>query len=431
MSNQNTVFYQKSKAVFVDFHGDEMTSDGGVVLLEKIEKKFGYINEISKAYIDSRNQSLIHHKAVDLFKQRIFGLVLGYQDCNDVNYLKNDPVISSILNGSLASQPTLSRFEMSVDRKVIYSLCESFVSHYINSLRGRKKIILDFDGTDDKTHGHQQLALFNGYYGHHMYHQLFVHDGETGQIVLPVLRPGNSHSNRWFVAILKRLVKKIRSHYPEIEIVIRADAGFSCAPFYKLANECNLKYTIGIASNSILKAKAEKVQSAVRHIFEDGSEKHQHFFNFQYQAQTWEQEQNCIAKVEWTGKGLNTRFVISNMDEASVRDIYFGFYVKRGESSENRIKEVKNMCFADRLSNHFFWPNFFRLILSSMAYEIFRLIKKEISQTKHEWAKKWQVDTIRLCLLKIGGTIKSTVRRVYYSFSKAFPQQKLFLELLQ
>jgi len=271
--------------------------------------------------------------------------------------------------------------------------------------------------------------MFNGYYGHYMYNELFFHDGDTGQIIVPVLRPGNSHSNKWYVSILKRVVKKIRKAYPNMEIVIRGDAGFSCPAFYQLADENDLFFALGLPSNEILKKRVARVQKAVKHLYVSESTKHQHFMAFEYQAGSWHKPQKCYAKVESTGKGLNTRFIVSNMQEEDGRSLYLGFYVQRGETSENRIKEVKNMCFADRLSNHGFWANFLRLLISSLAYEMFLLLKQALKRTSFDVAKTWQINTIRASLLKIGATIKKTKRRIFYRFSKAFVYQDLFREL--
>lgn len=354
----------------------------------------------------------------------------GYEDCNDVHHLKHDPLFEDVLGGEMASQPTLSRFENSIDKKTIFNLCYAWLDRYVKSLKGRKRIIIDIDATDDPTHGNQQLSLFNGYYNQFMYNELFFHDGETGQIIMPVLRPGNSHSNRWYVGILRRIIKRIRSQYPDIEITIRADSGFSCSPFYELAKKKNLKYVIGLASNQVLKRKVERAAKAVRHLYLNQGKKHQHFFNFEYQAQSWEHSQQVIAKVESTGIGMNIRFIVSNIECESAREVYFGTYVKRGDSSENRIKEVKNMCFSDRLSTQGFLSNFFRLIMSCLAYELFLLIKQMIEKTRFQNAKSWQVDTIRTLLLKVGGTIKRTKKRIIYKLSKSFVYKDLFTELL-
>lgn len=358
-------------------------------------------------------------------------LMQGYEDCNDVFHLQHDPLYKDILEGDLASQPTLSRFENSISKQTIFSLCYGWIDRYVSSLKGRSSITIDIDATDDATYGKQQLSMFNGYYGQFMYNELFFHDGYTGQIIVPVLRPGNSHSNKWYVSILKRVIHKIRRVYPDMELIIRADSGFSCAGFYELADKHALKYTIGIASNKVLKRKVFRASKAVKHLYLDQGQKHQHFISFPYKAKSWHKEQQCYSKVESTGLGMNIRHIISNFEATQARDIYFGFYVKRGEASENRIKEIKNMCFSDRLSNHGFFANFFRLLISSIAYELFLILKTKIKKTKFENAKKWQISSIRTYLLKVGATIKKTKRRIFYRLSKAFVYQNLFLELIK
>ena len=270
------------------------------------------------------------------------------------------------------------------------------------------------------------MSLFNGYYGQYMYNELFFHDGQTGQTILPVLRPGNSHSNKWFVGILKRIIIKIRAKYPEMIITIRADAGFSGAPFYEFADQYNLKYAIGLSTNNRLKKIVKRAKDAVEFLYQKHSKKHQHFISYKYKTDSWHSEQQCYSKVESTGKGMNIRHFVSNIEGSEAREIYFGFYVKRGEASENRIKEVKNMCFSDRLSNQGFWANFFRLFLSTMAYEMFIFLKSRIKLTKFNKEKRWQIDTIRTYLLKVGATIKITKKRIYYLLSKAFVYKNLF-----
>ncbi len=429
MSYKNTFFYRKNKAVSVDFSAGEISSDGSVVLLEKLEREHGLLRYFSKLIPDARDPLRTVHGREKQLKQRVFMLMQGYEDTNDVEYLGNDPLYKDILEGDMASQPTMSRFENSMGKASVFAMCHAWIDRYVGTLAGRKRIVIDIDSTDDPTHGNQQLSMFNGYYGRFMYNELFFHDGDTGQIIVPVLRPGNSHSNKWYVAILKRVVERIRAAWPEMEIVVRGDSGSGCAPFYRLADDMDLGYALGLSSNEVLKRRVARAQGAVRHLFVDNGTKHQHFMAYRYKAGSWHKEQQCYAKVESTGKGPDVRHIVSNMDEGDAREIYFGFYVKRGEASENRIKEVKNMCFSDRLSDHGFWANFFRLLISSLAYEMFLLLKRAIKKTRFEAAKKWQISTIRASLLKVGATIKVTKRRVYYRLSKAFVYQDLFREL--
>lgn len=430
MSEKTTAFYRGNTEVSVDFSAEGVSSDGAVVLLEKLERKHNLISRFSCHIPDKREASKVDHSIEKLLKQRVFTLMQGYEDCNDVGHLNKDPLFRDILGGDMASQPTLSRFENSVDKHALFGLCHSWVDRYVDSLEGRSEIIIDIDSTDDPTHGRQQLSMFHGFYGQFMYNELFFHDGQTGQIIVPVLRPGNSHSNRWYVAILERVIQKIRDRYPAIEITIRADSGFSCPAFYRLADQQKLYYVVGIASNDVLKRRVRRLADAVERRYVSQGEKYQHFISFHYQAGSWHAPQPCYAKIESTGKGLNVRHIVSNLPGMTAREIYFDIYVQRGEASENRIKEVKNMCQADRLSCHRYWANFLRLLISCLAYELFLLLKQAIRKTTIREAHNWQIHTIRVRLLKVGATIKKTKRRIYYRLSQAFVYQALLGQLV-
>ena len=287
-----------------------------------------------------------------MLRQRVFLMMQGYEDCNDEQKLRDDPVISKVLDSGLCSQPTLSRFENKADKHLIYQMCQWFVERYVEGLDEQTgQIIIDVDGTDDPTHGYQQLSLYNGYYGQTMYHELFFKDGNTGQVILPVLRPGNCHSNKWFVGLLKRIILKIRKKLPGIKILIRADSGFSGAAFYRLANRFNLQFCLGVSSNEVLKGLTKETVDQVKRQYASKKIKHQEFVGpMDYQAKSWDRPEKLYAKVESTGKGMNIRYFASNFENMTARQIYFGFYVKRGDASENRIKELKNMTYADRLS---------------------------------------------------------------------------------
>ena len=430
MNTKDTLFYRGNTSVSVDFSASEISTDGSLILLEKLERESKLIKKFSKHLPDLRDPRFITYTREDQLKQRVFMMMLGYEDTNDVVHLQHDPLFKDVLQGDLASQPTMSRFENSLDKHSVFGLCNAWVDNYVASLSGRKRIVIDVDATNDPTYGKQQMSMFNGYYGQFMLNELFFHDGETGQIILPVLRPGNSHSNKWYVAILKRIIIKIRMAYPDMEIVLRTDSGFSCAPFYKLVDDYSLFFVTGQASNTVLKKKVVRAEKAIRHLHLKHGEKHQHFIQFSYQAKSWHKEQRCYSKIESTGLGMNVRHFISNLEEQDAREIYFGFYVLRGEASENRIKEVKNMCFSDRLSNHGYWANFFRLFISSLTYEMFLLIKQKINKTSVETAKKWQISSIRTYLLKVGATIKVTKKRIFYQLSKSFVYKNLFREIL-
>lgn len=433
MSMQETIFFRNNKRYDFNFLAEDVSSDGGIFLIEKVEKKYCVIKNFCKQLPDLRHKSYVTHGVEALMRQRVFFMTLGYDDCNDEKYLKNDPVIKEALSSTLASQSTLSRFENSLTIKDIYNLSLFMIDTYVSSISPKRKtIIIDVDGTDDRTHGKQQLSMFNGYYNHTIYNELLFHDGDTGQIILAALRAGNSHSNRWFCRLLEIIVKKIRSKHPGIQIQLRGDAGFSGSKFYKLAKELEIEYCVGMTKNERLKQITASLENHVRVNYVDKGIKYRTFTEeFIYKAESWEEPQKCYAKVESTGKGINIRFFCSNMETESAETLYTEFYVKRGEHSENRIKELKNMCYSDRLSCHKYTANAFRLLMSCLCYELFRLIKEGIKQINSKEAIKWQIDNIRLFLLKVGTQIKVRVRRVIISFSKSYLCQDIFRRLIQ
>ncbi|MCK5369525.1 MAG: IS1380 family transposase [Cyclobacteriaceae bacterium] len=429
---KDTAFYRGKQAYKFDFSASAISSDGAILLSEKVERKSGLLKSFATLIPDHRNPFYISYTYEHMLRQRVFLMMQGYQDCNDEEKLREDPIIRKVLNNELCSQPTLSRFENKADRHLVYRMCQWFVDRYAEGLdKHQARIIIDVDGTDDPTHGCQQLSMFNGYYGQTMYHELFFKDGQTGQVILPVLRPGNCHSNKWFVGILKRVVKKIREKLPDVKILIRADSGFSGAAFYQLADQLDLYFCLGISSNEVLKRFTRDTVTDVKETYASKRIKHQEFVGpYHYQAQSWGKPEKLYAKVESTGKGMNIRYFVSNFDQMEARDIYFDFYVKRGDTSENRIKELKNMTYADRLSCHEFWANFLRLMISTLCYEMFRQIKLLIAKTKHHFAKCWQIDNIRLYLMKVGACLKERKRSVTIQFSKAFRYQYLLGDLL-
>lgn len=432
MSNKNTLFYRKNKEVNYNFSAEEISTDGAIFLLEKIERKYRLVKNFSSYLPDQRHQSYTEHTIEEMLKQRVFLMVQGYEDCNDEKYLRNDPVIKEALDTELASQATLSRFENSLSTRDIYKMSIKHIEDYVKTIkRSRKKIIIDADGTDDPTHGNQQLSMFNGYYEQYMYNELLFHDGETGQIILPILRPGNCHSSRWFVHILSIIVDKIREGFPKMEIIIRADAGFSGPKFYTLAEKKKLRFCLGLTKNERLSKFTEEAENTVRKGYLAKGEKYQFFAGaFEYKADSWDSPQSCYAKVESTGKGMNVRYFCSNMEEQTAKELYWDFYVKRGETSENRIKELKNMCFSDRLSCHRFTANYLRLFISCLAYEYFRIIKELIKKSGHTEESKWQINNIRLYLLKVGATIKKRVRRITIMLSKSYVCRELFTKIV-
>lgn len=433
MSKTKVAIYQKNKEVHFDFSADRISSDGGLLLLKKQIKKLHLVQFMGASIPDFRHPSYVQYSVEQLLSLRVMLLCCGYEDCNDIEYLKHDPALQSLFDGELPGQSTLSRWENSLNLPAVARLALRMIDYYVESLDpARNHIVIDVDCTDDPTHGKQQGSLFHGYYWQWMYNELFYLDGETGQVILPVLRPGNVHSNKWNERFLRIIVEKIKARYPHMEIHVRADAGFSSPAFYRCTEELQIGFCVGIAANPRLTKLIAKEADEVAKQYVAHDEKHQRFVGpFLYQADTWDQPQDAYAKIESTGKGLNIRFFISNYAEENPEALYKEFYVQRGEAAENRIKEIKNFCFSTRLSCHRFSANYLRLILSCLAYEVLRSIRSRLPEATVDtrlW--KWSVQSIRLYLIKIGAQIKITVRRIYFHFARGHPYQKVLAHLL-
>lgn len=434
MSN-NTAFFRAKQLFDYNFDAQEISPDGAIVLTKKIAQKSGYLDSFSGLIPDHRNPLFIQYSIENLVNQRVLMMMQGYEDCNDVQRVNHDPLIESILGNNVASQPTLSRFENSMDKKSVIKQCYWFLDQYISTLQnGRKEIIIDVDGTCDPTHGQQQLSCFNGYYDTDMYMQIFFKDGNTGQIILPILLPGYYNSARLFVPILKRIINKIRAKLPIVNIIVRADAAYSKPEFYKLTHSTKeLFYTVGIAANDVLKSMVKGQEDFIKkYILPEGKDFEVVSIPFDYQAKSWETTEQVYARFQIKGGKLETRFFVSNMANTIYdgNKLYYDFYTQRGEASENRIKEIKTMCFSDRLSCHNFWANFFRLQLYCLSYEMFRFIKVLIAKSGVKDCIKWNIDSIRLNLLKVGAWVKESKRRVCIYFSSSFKYKDLLNKLI-
>jgi hypothetical protein len=433
MSNSKLAFQNKKTEFRYNFSGEKVTSDGGLLVLSKILKRNKLVKWFSSYFNDSRHPSYIQHKYSDLLTTRLLLLCAGYEDCNDINHLQHDPAAQSLFN-SLPSQSTLSRFENAMNLGQVSTMAQGMIDYYVDNLSpNRKDIIIDVDCTDDPTHGKQQGSLFHGYHWQYQYNQLFYLDGQTGQIIFPVLRPGNSHTALWNEKFLRLIVKKIEQKYPHIQVHIRADAGYSNPEFYECVEELDLGFCIGIPSNQRLKALFEDKIEYVRKEYVDKEIEHQSFIGpIDYKAESWETEQSVYAKIESTGRGLNVRYYVSNYTDVDAEELYKEHYVLRGEGAENRIKEIKNYCYSDRLSCSKFSANYLRLIMSCLSYELLRTIKEKLPKISlDEKITRWNVKSIRLYLIKVAAQVRITTKRVYFRFARGHPYTRILDRLLR
>jgi hypothetical protein len=420
-------FFRK-RQLTVDFEGGEITSDAGLLLIRRADNSLQLTERISGCIEDRRDSRYADHSMMELLKQRIYQVVAGYEDCNDANILRRDPALKVacdrlLSDADLASQPTLSRLENSVTSRDLYRLAEQFVQIYIrrNKKRNPRRITLDLDGTDDPTYGNQQLTFFHGYYDQYMYHPLVIYDADTGELITAVLRAGNRHASYGAVAVLKRIVPKLQAAFPRAEIIIRGDAGFAVPDMYEYCEQERLKYVIGLIRNDVLERMAEDLLNNAHELYEKTGQKQRLFTEGKYQAKSWDKERRVIIKAEWLDKGANSRFVVTNIS-LKAKALY-EFYIERGGTCEVRIDEFKNGLKADRLSCHRFLANQFRLFLHMAAYWLVLRLREALAKTEFS---AMQIQQLRLRLLKIGGQVIQTARRVCFRLASGYPWQNIF-----
>jgi hypothetical protein len=367
---------------------------------------------------------------LSLLKQRVYQIACGYEDQNDSVFLRSDPLLKLVCGAlpesgeDLASQPTICRMENAVTNRACYQMARALAELYI-AQRGKdgapQKIVLDFDATDDPTHGDQEESYYHGYFEEHIYHPLLVFDGDTGQLISALLRAGNTHASRSTVALLKRLVGLLRSAWPGVEVELRADAGFAVPAVYDYCEAEGIRYTIALITNSRLKELASSLLEEAEHRYEhERGRKVRLLSEGHYQARSWQIERRVVYKAEVMEEGTNTRFVVTNKPDEP--DELYAHYTERGET-ENRIKDLKVALKADRLSCQRFVANQFRLLLHAAAYWLMDTLRKKLVDGGIE---RMQLDTLRLKLVKIGGRVRELLTKVRVHLAWGHPGQSLW-----
>jgi len=420
-----------SKKIQADFQGGSLTSDAGALLLREVDQRLGLIDALDRCIPDPRNEFFITHHQKTLLAQRIFGIALGYEDLNDHQSLREDPLFQILSERGikpdlpLASPPTLCRLENRVDRKTLGKIAAVFVDQFIAAhLTPPAEIVLDFDPTDDPVHGQQEKRFFHGYYDHYCFLPLYVFCG--GQLLVAYLRPADIDGARHSRAILKLLVQRFRQVWPGVRIIFRGDSGFCRWRLMRWCDRNEVGYIIGLARNPVLERFAHLWVNGAKIQFEQSGQKQRIFGELTYAAETWDRPRRVIVKAEYLVQGENTRFVVTNL-AGDPQELYDKLYCQRG-AMENRIKEQQLGLFADRTSCHDFVANQLRVLLSAAAYILIETLRREgLAQTELATA---QVTTIRLKLLKIGARVVCSVRRIVLHLAGGYPYQTLFAEVL-
>ena len=422
---QRTVEFPRvnRRVVEAGFEGGEITSDGGVLLLRQADRLLGLSEAVATALTDSRRQASCDHAALDLLRQRVYAIALGYEDLNDHDTLRRDVALQTAVerDRALASIATLCRFENRADRDTAIRLHQVLFDQFVDSFkRPPKQLILDFDATDDPVHGAQEGRFFHGYYRHYCFLPLYVFCGD--QLLVSYLRPSKIDGAKHSWAILSLLVKRLRQTWPKVTIILRGDSGFCRWKLLRWCDRHEVGYLVGLAKNKGVNALTADLQSEAAECFAVTGDKVRWFEDIDYGAKSWDRSRRVIAKIECASQGLNPRYVVTNL-EADAQPLYDELYCARGDM-ENRIKESQLDMFGDRTSCQKWWPNQFRLLLSSLAYTLVEAIRR-IALKGTELAKAY-VGTVRLKLFKIGAVILKNTRRVRFLLASGCPNQALY-----
>lgn len=423
------------KKVMADFQGGDLISDGGLPLLREVDHKIGLIDALNAAICDPRFQPLVVHDQRTILAQRILAIAAGYEDLNDHQTLRNDRLLTALTDrrlkcgqkedDPLSSPPTLCRLENRITRADLVRMSKVLVEMFIAShATPPTELVLDFDATDDAVHGNQEGRFFHGYYDHYCFLPLYVTCGQ--QLLVAYLRPANIDGAKHSRAILKLLVTRFRQVWPNVKIIVRADSGFCRWRMMRWCDRHGVDYILGLAKNPRLKRLARRSMITARWRHRCAGLKQRLFEEFDYAAATWERARRVIAKAEHGDQGENPRFVVTSLP-GDAQGLYDNLYCQRGDA-ENRIKEQQLGLFADRTSCHAFLANQFRVLLSAAAYVLVETLRR-VGLAGTELAAA-QVGTIRLKLLKIGGRIVRSVRRLVIHLASGFPLQDLFQRIL-
>jgi hypothetical protein len=436
--NQETFSFTAhfSRRVEAGFTAGQVSTDGGSLLLREVERKIGLLGRLAACFSDGRDQERVEHGLEEMLGQRIYGLALGYEDLNDHEQLRRDPLFG-VLSGKreleepLAGKSTLNRLELTGRslryHKIGYSaeaIDRLLTDLYMEShAAAPDRIVLDLDATDIPLYGHQPERFFHGYYDSYCYLPLYIFAGD--QLLCARLRPANQDAAAGAVEEVRRIVAQLRASWPGVKIVLRADSGFCREELMAWCKANRVDYVFGLARNQRLARIIGREMHEAQLLHQSTGKAARLFTEFDYRTRkSWSCSRRVVAKAEYLDKGENPRFIVTSLppEEWAAQDLYEKFYCARGEM-ENRIKE--QMClFADRLSTDEMKGNQLRLYFSALAYTLVEALRR-LALKGTAWAQA-QVDTIRLKLFKIGAIVRISVRRVRLQLSSTYPWKDLY-----
>lgn len=428
-------FLEVEKSVQISFTAPDLSSNGGLLLAAKAEKEAGIIGALSRCVVDWRNPDLIAHTIKEQIAQRVYQIACGYEDADDCDSLRSDSILKMNCgrrpdDADLCSQPTMSRLENHVGHRELYDMGEAFIDNFIKSYGGEipARIIIDLDDSNSNTYGAQQLTLFNQYYGEYCYMPLFIFEGYSGRMILPILRPGRTNKQLNVYGIIRRLIERLRKVWPNTSITVRGDAMFCSHDMFEWADtHKGIHYCIGLTGNSVLLNHPQvlMMKSKAESIYGNTHEPVRLFGQFLYKAGSWKAQRWVVFKVEYEKRGFNIRFIVTDKAPRNSSDskrIYEKVYCKRGEC-ELWIKELKDDLHIDRMSCSHFSANQFRVFLHAAAYILLWHIRhRQLHGTE---AESWTTRSLQLRILKSAVHIKEQKTKIKIEFEDDHPERVL------
>lgn len=412
------------RVIEADFSGGSISSDGGLMLLQQMDRKLGLSRAAAGVLHDDRDPTRVTHDMRALVAQRLYGLCCGYEDLNDHDSLRRDPLAQTAVGVAreLASSPTFSRLETGATRTDCVALNRVLVEQFIASFaHAPSELILDVDASDVPLHGDQELKQFHGYYDRYCYLPLYVFCGQS--LLTCLLRPARIDGAKHCAALIKLLVTRLRQVWPGVRLIVRGDSGFCRQLLIRWCERHDVGYLIGVARNARLHKAVEGWERLMQVRFEATQQKQRLIREIEYQAESWACPRRVITRLEFGTQGNNPRFVVTNL-EGEPQVLYDGMYCQRGEA-ENRIKEVQLDLFGTRASCHAFHANWLRLMFAALAYTLMHRLRALALQGT-ELASACAA-TIRVRLLKIGASIVRNTRRIRILLASHHPQRHTFL----
>jgi hypothetical protein len=420
----------QGKAVVARFDGGRLSSEGGLLALREIENRLGLADRLAACLRDPRAPERVAHRLAEMIRFRMLMIAAGYEDGNDADSLRADPMFKLALDRSpsdaeLCSQSTISRLENLPDMRALLRLGRALIEQYCVSFRQvPKRIVLDVDDTFDRVHGGQQLRLFNAFHDDYGFQPIVVFDGE-GRFVTALLRPGKRPGGHEIRAFLRRLVGALRAHWPRVEILLRADSHYACPEVFDWCRNNRVDWVLGLAPNAALKRHVEALEktTAERFTTAPARGKVRRFAQFHDAARSWSRVERIIARVEAGAEGTDTRFIVTNLEGGRAKQLYQRLYCARGQA-ENHIKAWKNHLAADRTSCHEATANQFRLFLHAGAYWLLWSMRRLMPK-----ASAWRVmqfDTLRLRLIKIAARVVELKKQIKIHLPSSTPDQAIF-----